>query len=171
MGGVPWSEQELMTLKQLYPVAHWNELNAAFRQRTKASVQVKAIELGIARTKNAKTPWTGAEKLMLRNLYDRSSWDEICAAIPRHARPAIAKMANTMSLRRDTAQRSPYPIIRELRAQRRALDIEQQVLAKILGSHKVQIAKWERGELVPRLRTFFDWVEALGFRLELHQVS
>jgi transcriptional regulator with XRE-family HTH domain len=79
-------------------------------------------------------------------------------------------MASTMKLRRDpSTKQSPYRLIRTLRETRRRNGLTQERLAEKLGAHCVQIAKWERGEQMPRLRTFFDWVEAMGFRLELNK--
>jgi DNA-binding XRE family transcriptional regulator len=170
MGGKTWTKTDIGTLCKLYPGEHWNKIKAALPGRTRASIQVKAIELRIKRHRDGKTPWTGPEKATLRELWPSAPWKTILAALPRHPKPAIAKMGSTLGVRRDTARRSPYPIIRELRRARQEA-MEQDILAEILGTHRVQIAKWERGEVVPRLRMFFDWVEALGYQLRLDRVD
>lgn len=167
MGGHWWTTEEIDLLKRLYPGASWEGLLNAFPGRTLCAIRVQAVTLQIKRTKNGKTYWNGYEKKILREIYLRAPWSAICEQIPRHPRGSIAKMANVMGLKRDAYRQSPYPIIRELRTIRQDRKLEQSKLARKLGSHQVQIAKWERGEHVPRLRTFFDWVEALGLRLKI----
>lgn len=120
------------------------------------------------KVKRVHRSWTGAEITILRDLYPHASWPELCAALPRHPQASIAKYANGLGLSRDKAKaKSPYFIVQELRRLRRAQKLDQIILADKLGTHRIQIAKWERGECVPRLRMFFDWVQALGYELKL----
>jgi DNA-binding XRE family transcriptional regulator len=89
-------------------------------------------------------------------------------AIPRHPQSSIANHAISLGLKRDRAKvRSIYQIIRELREIRIKSGRPRKNVANEIGIHLVQLSRWERGETMPRLRDFFYWVEALGFRLHL----
>jgi DNA-binding transcriptional regulator YiaG len=169
VGNRRWSEQEVGTLRRLYPMAPWVGLLAALPGRSRHSIHEMAKYLEIRRLKKRQTWWTAAEKNMLAKLYPRSTWPELIEALPRHPRASIAKMASMLRLRRADAcaNASPYKIIRLLRKIRREKGLTQIDLAPIVGTLHVQIAKWETGECVPRTRTLFDWVQALGYRLEL----
>lgn len=171
MSGLPWSAQEIDALRRTYPVRSWNLVLASVPGRTKAAVRCKVISLDIRKEKNSRVSWLGSELALVRKLYPRAPWPEICAAIPRHAQSAIAKQANSMNLARDRAtKRSRFAIIQELRSERQRRKIPQAALAQLIGSHTVQLANWERGQQMPRLRSFFDWVQALEFRLLLERV-
>lgn len=170
MGGSIWSTKDVERLGRLYPSAPWVGLLAAFPGRTKSSIQQGAQQRDLRRIKNGKWPWTGPEKEKLKKMWPRATWDELRTAFSDRTDMALAKQANALGVRRDYGQQSPYPIIRQLRQIRRAKNIKQAKLGRKVGSHAVQIAKWERGEYVPRTRTLFDWVEALGYELRLHEV-
>lgn len=166
--GRHWTDREIDRLRHLYPTAPWPNLLKAFPSRTKFAIQVQAIKFRIKRKINARTHWTGPEKNLLAKLYPVASWSEICGAMPRHPKKSIVKMANSLKIRRDHAKkRSVYPVIQKLREIRRDSNIDQLILADIVGCHRVQISYWERGDKVPRLRSFFDWIEALGYRIDL----
>lgn len=168
MGGHPWTEKELLIVRTLYPTAKWPPLLKALPGRSKASIRCQVISLGIKRERNSRTPWTGAENMLLRKLYPSASWPDIVRAIPRHPQTAIARQASTLKLKRDGAKKKANAsIIRELRAYRRTLNIPSDHLADRIGTHRVQLSRWERGEQLPRLQSFFDWVEALGLQLHL----
>lgn len=170
MAGHAWTQAELDAVRSVYPIGTWKQILDALPGRTKASIRCQVISQGIKRTRNPRVSWTGAEYLIVRKLYPLAPWPTICAALPRHHQSAIAKQANMLGLKRDGATRqSRIAIIRELRATRRRLGISSENLANRLGSHRVQLAKWERGEQMPRLQSFFDWIEALGFRIELQR--
>ena len=167
MGGHAWTQEELDRLRRLYPGASWDGLRNAFPGRTRASMQVQAISLNIKRLRDGRTLWRQSEKDRLCALYPRAPWDKICESLPRHPRSAIAKMANALGLRRDASVHSKFPVIQQLRAIRRERGISQNELAGEIGTHAVQIAKWERGENMPRTRTLFDWIEALDLKIAL----
>lgn len=169
IGGRHWSEQEIGSLRRLYPMASWVGLFSALPGRSRASIHEAAKALEIRRLKKRQTFWTMAEKNLLKKLYPRSTWPELIEALPRHPRASIAKMASMLGARRADAcaSASPYKLIRELRKIRRDRGLRQVDLAEVIGTQCVQIAKWETGECVPRTRTLFDWVQALGYRLEL----
>lgn len=167
MAGNFWSEKEIKVLQRLYPSADWLELHAALPSRTLAAIHWMARAQNVKRLKNGKTFWTNPEKSTLKQLWPNAPWGALCKALPRHSRGAIARMAPTLGVRRDTARKSPYPIIRELREIRRQREIRQDVLADQIGTSPIQIAKWERGEHVPRLRALFDWAQALDCKIAL----
>lgn len=170
MGGHTWTQAELDTVHQIYPAGRWSQILQALPGRSKASIRCQVIARGIKRAKNSRTAWTGAEIVTLRKLYPLAPWPEICAAIPRHPQSAIAKQANMRGLKRDGATKyAKHGIIRELRAIRRSQGIPAAHLADRIGAHRVQLAKWERGEQLPRFQSFLDWVEALGLRIELQR--
>lgn len=88
-----------------------------------------------------------------------------------HRWPTISRKACEIKVKRDPARRvSRYRLMRELREARRAAGIKQTAIAALVGTHSVQIAKWERGETVPRFASFIDWAEAVGFRVELVRI-
>jgi DNA-binding XRE family transcriptional regulator len=170
MAGKPWTAEELELVRLIYPVEKWSNILKQFPGRTQAAIRNQVISQGIKRVYNSRTPWTGAERVILQRLWPHGSWAELLVGIPRHPQPAIAKMAAQMKLRRDpSAKQSRHSIIRTLRETRRKNGMTQERLAELVGSHCVQIAKWERGEQLPRLQSFFDWIEAMGFRLELQK--
>lgn len=170
MSGRRWSQQELDHVRRLYPDYAWSGIIPALPKRSKAAIRCKVFELGLKRKWASRTPWTGAEIAILRKLYPNAPWSQICKAIPRHPKPAIGKMATSLKIGRDRAMKqSRFAIVRELRAARRASGLRQDVLAKLVGTLPVQIAKWERGETVPRFASFLDWAEALGYRVELRK--
>jgi DNA-binding XRE family transcriptional regulator len=168
---IPWSNREINALHAHYPSADWVAIQRAIPNRTRDAILQMGQVHKIKRLKRSKTFWTGPEKERLRKLWPFAPWPEILSAIPRHPKMSIARMASFLGVKRDAARRSPYPIIRELRKIRRERGFRQDILAEQLGSHRIQIAKWERGEQVPRLRTFFDWVQALDLQLTLTTVS
>ena len=168
MAWTAWTPEELELVRLIYPAEKWPAILKQFPGRTQAAIRNQAISQGIKRLRNSRTPWTGAEKMALRRLWPRAPWSEILDTIPRHPQPAIGRMASQMGLRRDpSTKQSKHRLIWTLRETRRKNGMTQERLAEILGSHAVQIAKWERGEQMPRLLSFFDWVQAMGFRLEL----
>jgi DNA-binding transcriptional regulator YiaG len=168
VGGFPWNGEEIEAIRGLYPSTVWPIVLKALPGRSKAAVRCKVIELGIKKTKGSKIPWTGAERMKLRELYPKTPWPEIEAALPRHAKTAISKQANMLKLRRDSAGTvSRYALFRELRVIRRRRGLTQVALGRVVGVHPVQIAKWERGETVPRMQNLIDWIEGLGYRLSL----
>lgn len=170
MSGRQWSEDELIALRKFYPLGRWPAIRKALPSRTKAAIRCQAIALGISNERNPRIFWTGAENALLRKFYPMGSWDQICKAIPRHHKTAIAKQANSIGLKRDRAtKKSRHKIIRQLRELRRERGIQQRYLAETIGSHTVQLAKWERGEQLPRLLSFFDWVNALGYQIRLER--
>jgi DNA-binding transcriptional regulator YiaG len=172
VSGKRWSQEELAALRELYPLGRWPALKKALPGRTVAAVRNMAISLEIRNERNPRVAWTGAEKHLLTRLYPSGSWKSICAAIPRHHQSAIAKQGNLMGLKRDgSTKKSRFNVIRELRELRRSKGIQQRYLAKSIGSHTVQLAKWERGEQLPRLASFFDWVQALGYKIRLERAA
>lgn len=172
MGGLHWTAEEIERVKALYPSTSWPLLLRQFPGRTKASIRNQAIALGVNKIKGSRASWHGSEYVALRKLYPHASWKEICAAIPRHPPTAIAKQANLLGLKRDrAAKKSRYRLIRELREIRRNSAEPRASVARRIGIHVVQLAKWERGEQHPRIAGFFDWIDALGYRLELRKVA
>jgi DNA-binding transcriptional regulator YiaG len=168
MGGRTWTQEELETVSRLYPVTPWPALLKALPGRTKAAIRCQVISRDIRKQTNSRTSWTGTECAILTKMYPREPWSKICAAIPRHPQGSIGKQANAMKLKRDGAKaESRVLLIRELRKRRREMGIPVTHLANRIGVHRVQLSKWERGEQLPRLRGLFDWVGALGFRLEI----
>lgn len=165
----PWKDSDIERLRALFPTKAWRRLKLEFPGRTVGAIRQKAVCLGIVREINPRVPWFPSEKLILRKLWPAATRAAIIDAIPRHHYTAIGKQANMMGLRRldKATMKSRYRLIRELRAMRLARGISPEVLATVMGAHRVQISKWERGESVPRLATVFDWVEALGCRLEI----
>lgn len=53
---VEWTEQEVVDLHALYPLAPWSELETAFPGRTRSSVKGKAASIGIDRLTRSRIP-------------------------------------------------------------------------------------------------------------------
>lgn len=161
-----WSAAEIDLLRQHYPCSTWKVMRAALPGRTRSAISCRATTLSIKRDCAGRVAWTCVETALLRRLYPKATWDEICKAIPRHRHGAIAKQATTMKLRRDPARmKSKYRLIRELRQIRRNIGMTNARLATSIGIHPVQLARWERGVQLPRTRGLFDWIESLGCEL------
>lgn len=112
--------------------------------------------------------WLCTEEAMLRRLYENPnvSWAEIVAAIPRHPRLAISRHASGMGLRRRRKSKQPKDGVLAALWQRRVeLNMTRADLAEHTGYHKVQIARWERGEDHPRFRALMDWAQSLGLEI------
>jgi hypothetical protein len=171
VSGRAWTSQEDAELLRIYPTAQWRFLLRAFPDRTREGITQHAQFLEISRELNARNAWTGAEKKLLAALYPTASRERIIGALPRHSKwGTIVKMANTMGLKREfdvVAKHQRHPIVRKLRASRRERGILLVDLSRKIGAHPVQLARWESGQQMPRLRSFFDWVQALNFELVL----
>jgi DNA-binding transcriptional regulator YiaG len=165
-----WTDQEIAALRHFYPLGRWPAIRKALPGRTIAAIRCQAVTLGVKNTRNPRTAWHGSERQLLQKLYPSAPWPALLAALPRHHKTAIVKQANDLGFKRDGAKKqSRHNIIRELRQLRRARGIKQSVLAGTIGSHTVQLAKWERGEQLPRLLGFFDWINALGLQIRLER--
>lgn len=173
MSGAKWSVDEIGRLHALYPYEpRWKKLLPQFPGRSKAAIRCKVQTLDIHRATNSRVPWLSSEKIALRKLWPSAKWPEISAAIPRHSKSAIGKQASSMKIvRTDKAkQQSRYSIIRDLRAIRKASGASAGSMAVLIGTHWVRLQRWESEYDVPRLASFFDWVEALGYRLRLERI-
>jgi transcriptional regulator with XRE-family HTH domain len=60
-----------------------------------------------------------------------------------------------------------HTIIEQLRRERRAREITQEVVAHLSGYDRVQINQYELGKTSPRLDTISNWADVLGFQLVL----
>lgn len=118
--------------------------------------------------------WTKFQLETLARLWPIAPREELLAAFPTRRYETIGKKAASLGLRRSREIRSvksDIPIIRalvELRQQRR---IQRKELAAHLGQHVVHVAKWERGELKPKLANLLNWCDALGVELTIQPRS
>lgn len=62
---------------------------------------------------------------------------------------------------------SPHPVVRTLRAARKAQRLRIDVLGEMLGYHWATVSRWERGIASPSLQALQDWCQALGVELTI----
>lgn len=161
-----WSEQELATLERVYRGATWEGIRNAIPKRTTRAIQQMASGRDIPRGR--QRPWTEPMKRRLKQLYAGATWGVLLAEFAPHTGDAIASKARELGLTRPRqGKTSRHRIVRQLRARRIARRIRQKVLAHKIGVDAHRLSNWERGQVVPRLRLFFDWVEALDAELTI----
>lgn len=127
---------------------------------------IKHIPLARREYKAPSTAWRIEEKVKLRQLWPFSSWSEILKLIPRHTRAAISRQAGSMKLKRHAEANSKRgknidPLFLALRTAREAKGLTRKQLAKKLGYHHIQIARWELGDDTPAWRALKLWVESV----------
>jgi DNA-binding XRE family transcriptional regulator len=136
----------------------------------------------LAKFKNAPTDatpkgglratWTNNEIAALRKLWPTASRADIEAAIPNRSFETVGKMATKLKIRRPSQarrenKRHVHPLIVQLHHARIAQNMTIKELARRAGHHPVETHEWEMGKKTPKLLTFIDCANALGFDVYL----
>jgi hypothetical protein len=98
-----WTEAEDAVLRQLYPTAEWDEIEAALPGRTRKAIALHAHQLRLRRQRRGcpnGTPWTAGEDAVLRQLYPTAEWDRLLRELPTRSPLAIRHRAWVLGLRR-----------------------------------------------------------------------
>jgi transposase-like protein/DNA-binding XRE family transcriptional regulator len=127
---------------------------------------IKHIPLARREHKAPSTAWRIEEKVKLRQLWPFAPWHEILQLIPRHTRYAISHQASKMKLKRHPEANSRRdknvdPLFLALRTARELKGLTRKQIAKKLGYHHIQIARWELGDDTPAWRALKLWVESV----------
>lgn len=113
------------------------------------------------------TAWTAKEDGIVRQMYPFSPWAELLAAIPRHTKVAIGKRGVDLGVKRHPEANSRRntnidPLFVALRRARETMGMTRVQMAKKLGYHHVQVARWELGDDVPPWRAIKLWAQVVG---------
>lgn len=112
------------------------------------------------------TAWTAKEDGAVRQMYPFSPWPELLAAIPRHTKTAIGKRGNDLGVHRhpeaNSRRKNIDPLFVALRRARETMGMTRVQMAKKLGYHHVQVARWELGDDVPPWRAIKIWAQTVG---------
>lgn len=114
--------------------------------------------------------WTEEEEKLLKNIWPVRSKARILAAFPGRSWAAISRRASQRQLRRSRAaasrsKRKAHKFFRSLRDIREARGITREELADKAGFHRIQLAKYELGEMFPRWAMLQAWLGALQYEL------
>lgn len=127
---------------------------------------IKHIPLARREFKAPSTSWTAKEDAALRQMWPFEPWPAILAAIPRHTKTAIGKRANALGVKRhpeaNSRRKNVDPLFVTLRRAREGLGLTRVQMAKKLGYHHVQVARWELGDDVPPWRAIRVWAQTVG---------
>jgi len=112
------------------------------------------------------TGWTAKEDAVVRQMYPFSPWTDLLAAVPRHTKAAIGKRGNDLGVTRhpeaNSRRKDIDPLFVALRRARENLGMTRLQMAKKLGYHHVQVARWELGDDVPPWRAIKIWAQVVG---------
>ena len=127
---------------------------------------IKHIPLARREFRAPSTAWTAKEDAALRQMYAFTAWPEILTAIPRHTKTAIGKRGNDLGIKRhpeaNSRRKDIDPLFVALRRAREGLGWTRVQMAKKLGYHHVQVARWELGDDVPPWRAIKIWAQTVG---------
>lgn len=101
----PWSEDEIILLYTLYPVASPEEIIAAIPGHSWNAIRVKACKEGLVINSDHQkvargAKWTKAEMDIVATYYPTSPKAEIMAKLPRRSWPLICAKASMLNLTR-----------------------------------------------------------------------
>ncbi|MDO8530425.1 MAG: hypothetical protein Q7S10_03425 [bacterium] len=92
-----WSQQEIALLKENYPVKRVRDLAAMFPERTKATIAVKALSLGLPSAKL----WQPEENKILREYFSKYPVQELLKLLPRRSKTAIWAQGERLGLKQN----------------------------------------------------------------------
>jgi hypothetical protein len=92
-----WSKREIAKLKKLYPILRVKALVPYFPKRNKATIAMKALNLGLPSAKL----WHLQENAILRKKFISASRDELLKLLPDRTWPAIIAQGERLKLKRN----------------------------------------------------------------------
>ena len=92
-----WSTDELVILRDNYPVAPFPELYKLLHKRSGSAIRAKAHLFGLSRDGDRR--WTKKEDEILRRIYSNSEIDEICSLLPNRTWISIKLKAISFGLK------------------------------------------------------------------------
>lgn len=110
-----WLKEEVEFLKKFYPTKSAHEL-AKVLKRSPEAIQNKAQALGI---KSVRRYWSKEEEAVLREHYEKASYDELKEMLPKRSLGAIKKRAQQLGLSREHLEK--FNSLEELDKYRKAL--------------------------------------------------
>lgn len=135
---------------------------------------IKHIPLARREFKAPSTAWTIREDSALRQMWPFAPWPEMLVTIPRHTKSAIGKRAADLGVKRhpeaNSRRKDIDPLFVALRRAREGAGLTRTQLAKKLGYHPVQVARWELGDDVPPWRAIKLYAEVVGRKIYLADV-
>lgn len=112
--GLPWSEEELRTVHEKFPVSTWAELAPLLPGRTRFAVKHQAWKMGLYKTpetrircefyNHGKNAWTREETERLALLWTTAPLEAVHAALPNRTVKSIEQKAVKLGLRRPRAE-------------------------------------------------------------------
>lgn len=93
---MPWSPEEILLLKELYPKIRVKDLSKNFPHRNKRTIVAKALEMGLPSAKL----WHSQNNELLRLYFENSSKEELLKLFPRRSWAAIIAQGERLGLRR-----------------------------------------------------------------------
>lgn len=97
--GKLWTKDEDDLIRKFYPPGRYDELRSALPHRTWASIQQRAVTLGIRRV-GCGASWTQEDDAKLARLYSWASWEDLLTAFPGRSKTAIQVRAIRLGLGR-----------------------------------------------------------------------
>lgn len=112
--GLPWSEEELSTVHEKFPVSTWAELAPLLPGRTRFAVKHQAWKMGLLKTpetrirceffNHGKAAWTQQETQLLVTLWTTAPLESVHASFPNRSEKSLQQKAWKMGLRRPPAE-------------------------------------------------------------------
>lgn len=96
-GSLLWTDEEIATLRRLYPLLSYVQLTKHLKGRTWMAIRHKAQKMGLA---EARHVWTGAEIAKLRRLYQKGTMQDVREAFPDFSVAHIRGIARNHGIRR-----------------------------------------------------------------------
>lgn len=95
-----WKEEDILKLKEIYPVVERGVLLETFAGRSLATIEAKARSFGLKRP-NIKKAWSTEEDLIIKNCYSSSEKEDLLQNLPERTWRAIVTRAEKLEVSRN----------------------------------------------------------------------